>query len=250
LGAGEPIILLHGFAANADLNWRLPGLTRALAQEFRVVAMDLRGHGRSAKPHETARYGMEMLHDVIRLMDHLQLEKVHLVGYSLGGFITLKFAATYSQRLITASPLGAGWERPNESEFLDALQKMAAALESGSGIGPVSRGLGGRREKPTWAHTLWVKVLSGYFNDRHALSAMIKGLPSLQVAEAELRALTIPVCSIVGAIDPQRVGAEAMVGVVPHLIQIIVPQADHIRAPMSEMFHQGLLSFLRRHSNY
>lgn len=50
-GEGESVVLLHGFAVNADINWRLPGITQALAKEFRVIAMDLRGPGLSGKPH-------------------------------------------------------------------------------------------------------------------------------------------------------------------------------------------------------
>ncbi|HEX72751.1 MAG TPA: alpha/beta fold hydrolase, partial [Candidatus Hydrogenedentes bacterium] len=74
-GAGDPVILVHGFAANADLNWRLPGVTKALAKEFRVIALDNRGHGLSDKPHDPQQYGAEMIEDVVRLMDHLGIEK-------------------------------------------------------------------------------------------------------------------------------------------------------------------------------
>ena len=60
-GEGEPVVLLHGFAVNADLNWRLVGITERLATEFRVIAVDQRGHGLSGKPHEPASYGMELV---------------------------------------------------------------------------------------------------------------------------------------------------------------------------------------------
>ena len=51
-GKGEPVILVHGFAANADANWRVPGITEALAKEYQVICLDNRGHGLSDKPHE------------------------------------------------------------------------------------------------------------------------------------------------------------------------------------------------------
>jgi pimeloyl-ACP methyl ester carboxylesterase len=84
-GSGPPVVLLHGFAVNADLNWRLPGVTQALTPEFRVISLDLRGHGLSGKPHEPEQYGRLMADDVIALLDHLGIEKAHVVGYSLGG---------------------------------------------------------------------------------------------------------------------------------------------------------------------
>ena len=68
-GSGVPLVLLHGFAVNADLNWRLPGLTEVLAREFRVISMDLRGHGLSGKPHDPELYGDTMAGDVIALLD-------------------------------------------------------------------------------------------------------------------------------------------------------------------------------------
>jgi pimeloyl-ACP methyl ester carboxylesterase len=114
-GSGTPLVLLHGFAVNADLNWRLPGLTETLAREFRVISMDLRGHGLSGKPHDPELYGEAMAEDVIALLDHLGIEKAHLAGYSLGGVITLKLATTHPDRLLSASPLGAGWENPEDS---------------------------------------------------------------------------------------------------------------------------------------
>jgi pimeloyl-ACP methyl ester carboxylesterase len=107
-GAATPVVLLHGFAVNADLNWRPPGITAALVRGFRVIALDLRGHGLSDKPHDPGRYGMEMLEDIPRLLDHPGIERAHVVGYSLGGIITLKLAATHPERLLSAAVLGAG----------------------------------------------------------------------------------------------------------------------------------------------
>ena len=111
-GSGEPVVLLHGFAVQSDLNWRLPGVTRALARDFQVIALDLRGHGRSGKPYEPEQYGLEMAKDVVRLLDHLGIERAHVVGYSLGGFIALKLAMLHPERIISLSALGAGRESP------------------------------------------------------------------------------------------------------------------------------------------
>jgi pimeloyl-ACP methyl ester carboxylesterase len=246
-GEGEPIVLLHGFGVNADINWRLPRITQALAKEFRVIAMDLRGHGLSGKPHDSRQYGTEMADDVVRLLDHLNIDKAHVVGYSLGGMIALKLAATHPERLLTASPLGAGWERPETSAFLGAVGEIEEALKSGRGVGPLSAHLGGEREKPGLLHTLWVKFVTRYLNDGQALGDMVRALPELAVEEEDLRRISVPMCSIVGSRDPLKAGVDAMQGLVPDLEVTVLEGADHIRAPRRPELLGTLKSFLRRH---
>lgn len=246
-GSGEPLILLHGFAVNADLNWRLPGLTGALRREFRVIAPDLRGHGLSGKPHDAAQYGRQMVLDVLRLMDHLGLAKAHVAGYSLGGFITLKLAAESPERLLTASVLGAGWERPDENAFLDAAEEMALALESGRGIGPIAARLGGTRAKPSPLHTFWVWVMTRYLNDGRALAGVVRGTPELAVSEEDLARISVPLCVIIGSRDPMLPGAEALRDRVPQTEFTMVPGADHLQAPRRRELRAALLAFLRRH---
>lgn len=90
-GDGEPLVLLHGFAVNGDLNWRLPGLQQKLAEEFRVIVPDQRGHGASGS---APAYGIAMVDDLRRLLDHLGVDRAHVAGYSLGGVVTLKFATS------------------------------------------------------------------------------------------------------------------------------------------------------------
>jgi pimeloyl-ACP methyl ester carboxylesterase len=70
-GAGEPVILLHGFTSNIERAWIDRGIFAELAKTNRVIAFDSRGHGKSGKPHDPAQYGREMGQDVIRLMDYL-----------------------------------------------------------------------------------------------------------------------------------------------------------------------------------
>jgi pimeloyl-ACP methyl ester carboxylesterase len=246
-GEGEPVVLLHGFAVNADINWRLPGITRALARTFRVIAMDLRGHGLSGKPHDHRQYGVEMVDDVPRLLDHLNIDKAHVVGYSLGGMIALKLAVTHPERLLTASPLGAGWERPETSAFLGAVDEIEEALKSGHGVGPLSAHLGGEREKPGILHTLWVKLATQYLNDGIALGDMVRALPELAVEEEDVRRISVPMCSIVGSRDPLKAGVDAMQGLVPDLEVTVLEGSDHIRAPGRPELLGTLKCFLEKH---
>jgi pimeloyl-ACP methyl ester carboxylesterase len=248
-GTGEPVVLVHGFAVNADLNWRRPGILQSLAKEYRVIALDLRGHGLSDKPHEENKYGFEMALDVIRLMDHLKIKKAHLVGYSFGGFIALKLAATHPERFFTVSPCAAGWEKPEESQFFAALGKMAQDLRAGRSVGPVISTFGGNRGKPGMLHEIWVRILTGYLNDSQALAALLGNLRGFGLSEKEVRGIEVPMLGIVGSRDPLLLGARNLVGFAPNYKLVIVEGADHIKTPMHDDMINTLQEFLRSHSD-
>jgi len=98
-GTGEPVILVHGFAGNLDV-WE--SLIADLSKDHEAIAFDCRGHGKSDKPHEPEQYGIEMVNDITRLMDHLQISKAHIVGYSMGGAIVMKTLVEHPDRFLTA----------------------------------------------------------------------------------------------------------------------------------------------------
>lgn len=245
VGEGSPVVLVHGFAVSGEINWRLPGVSRALAPDHRVITVDLRGHGRSGKPHAPESYGMNLMLDILRLLDHLGLERAHLVGYSLGGYVTLKAVVTAPRRLLSASLLGSGWEPPGNSALLAALPRLADALEAGRGVGPLAGHLGADRRSPGLGHRLWVKLMTRYFNDQRALVGVVRSVPELAVGEAELRSVVVPLCSIVGDRDPLIESAEALREIVHVDSVTVLPDADHIQAPAHPELHAALRRFLR-----
>ena len=92
LGAGRPVVLLHGLFSNAEMNWIKFGHAQAIADKgFRVIMPDLRAHGSSAKPHDAAAYPPDVLaEDGFALIAHLGLTDYDLGGYSLGGRTTAR----------------------------------------------------------------------------------------------------------------------------------------------------------------
>ena len=84
-GTGEPVVLIHGFGAKAEA-WVNSKVFQQLRKNYRVIALDCRGHGKSNKPHNPKQYGKEMALDVVRLLDYLKIEKAHIVGGSMGGY--------------------------------------------------------------------------------------------------------------------------------------------------------------------
>ncbi len=110
-GEGDPVLLIHGFTASATLNWGIPGILKNLAADHRVIALDNRGHGSSDKPQKMEDYGAEMVEDAVRLLDHLEIESAHVVGYSMGGMIALKMSVPHPERMRSAVIGGMGWTR-------------------------------------------------------------------------------------------------------------------------------------------
>jgi pimeloyl-ACP methyl ester carboxylesterase len=108
-GKGEPVVLIHGWLSSAGINWVLPGVTKLLADDYQVIAYDVRGHGLSDKPTTDDAYGPELVEDVVRLLDHLKIKKAHIVGYSMGGIIAANFIAKHPDRVISGTLGGMGW---------------------------------------------------------------------------------------------------------------------------------------------
>ncbi|MDD9148783.1 2-succinyl-6-hydroxy-2,4-cyclohexadiene-1-carboxylate synthase [Sporolactobacillus sp. CQH2019] len=96
-GQGETVLLLHGFTGSLA-TWQF--LDQALGDRFRLVKIDLMGHGQTACPADPRRYAMdEAVNDLAALIDRLGLEKVHILGYSMGGRLALGFACTCPDRV-------------------------------------------------------------------------------------------------------------------------------------------------------
>ncbi|HXX84121.1 MAG TPA: alpha/beta fold hydrolase [Casimicrobiaceae bacterium] len=108
-GSGTPVVLIHGWHSSIAMNWQAPGIIAALSRNHQVIAIDLPGYGQSDKPGDEAAYGKQWVDDVIALLDHLGIAKAHIVGYSLGGIIALKFIVDHPDRAISGVLGGMGW---------------------------------------------------------------------------------------------------------------------------------------------
>lgn len=236
-GKGDPVILVHGYSANSDLNWRLPGLVRKLQPHFRVITMDVRGHGLSDKPHEVAKYGIEMVNDVERLMDHLHIPKAHLVGYSMGGFITLKFASMHPDRLLSAMPCGAAWMTPS-----DPLCNLLNVIHDD---------LMGTHAPPNGlvaARRFVERTLMGAVMDLNALGCVAARFDELAITEADLRRINVPIMAVRGGREELVLGGSALKPVLPDYEECIVPGGRHSTVIFYAGFQQAILDFLLAHS--
>jgi alpha-beta hydrolase superfamily lysophospholipase len=198
-GEGEPVILIHGLYSSGRVNWDLPGTTRLLAEKYRVIRLDCRGHGKSDKPAAEDAYGTNMVEDVVRLMNHLGVKKARLVGYSMGAMIAMKLAVTHPDHVSQLVLCGMGW------------QKAAAPLRSS-----------------------WEGVKTNQFN---VPPACARSLRDLAVTEAEIKAVNIPVAMIVGDRDPAREWyVEPAHRVRPDWPIHLIADANHLNCPGKREF--------------
>jgi pimeloyl-ACP methyl ester carboxylesterase len=246
-GKGEPVLLIHGFGVSLDMQWALPGVIKDLARDYRVIAYDNRGHGKSGKPHDPEKYGREMAEDAVRLLDHLKIKKAHVVGYSMGAMITARLLVAHPDRLRTATLGGAGAAGTDEQarRFAD---QLAESLEKGKGIGPLIEALtpaGKPRPSPEQ-----VRAINKFFtamNDTKALVAVVRGFKDLAVTDAELKANKVPALAIIGADDPLKKGVDALKGRLANVQVVVIPDADHITAFTRPEFLRAVRAFLADH---
>jgi pimeloyl-ACP methyl ester carboxylesterase len=246
-GAGAPVVLVHGFTADIERAWIDTGVLPALAREYRAIALDLRGHGKSDKPHEASAYD-HVATDVIALLDHLGIEQAHLVGYSLGGIIAAKLLTTHPQRFGSAV-LGAAAYRRSRSERSDR-EADAAAREIEAGIYRALVVSTAPTDEPPpsedWIVERSREISKG--NDLAAHAALMRARRALLVTDDEASKITVPTLAVVGAADPQLPRIKAMQTVWPALELEVVPGAAHPTVhPRGLPRRPEFLAAIRRH---
>ncbi len=232
-GAGEPILLIHGFASSAQVNWIDTGWVRHLvANGRRVIAMDNRGHGRSAKLHDPSLYGgPRMAEDARGLLDHLGIAEADVMGYSMGARITAFLALAHPGRVRSAvfAGLGGNMVRP-----MAGTGPIAAALEAPS-IDDVSN--------PTARTFRAFAEQTG--SDLKALAACIRSSRD-PITPAALQTLTCPVLVAVGSDDVIGGKADDLARLMPHGEAFVIEGRDHMKAVGDRSYKDAVTAFLAR----
>jgi pimeloyl-ACP methyl ester carboxylesterase len=197
VGAGPPLVLLHGFTETAE-SWQEAGyVERFLSVGRQVVLIDCRGHGASGKPHEPAAYGGDKrVRDVVAVLDALGLPAADLAGFSMGGLIALATTLRFPERVrrlvvIAAHPFAQDMA-PYRLAVADGIERWLALLDA-EGV-PLSRDT--RR-----------RMLA---NDIRALRACVAH--DRPDTSAALVALQAPLLAIAGTRDPILAGVRAFAG--------------------------------------
>lgn len=234
-GIGQPILLIHGFASSSWVNWVAPGWFRTLTEAgYRVIAIDNRGHGFSQKIHDASVYTPEaMADDAARLLDHLGIEKAHIMGYSMGARITAFLCLRHGKKVQSAifGGLGIGmvtgaghWEPVAEALLAEDMSTIST-----------ERGL------------MFRKFADQTQSDRVALAACVitskKELTAGQVFQIKQ-----PVLVAVGSLDEIGGDPVALAALLPNGESLIIEGRDHMLAVGDKIYKKGVLEFLSHHA--
>jgi len=240
---GDPVVLMHGLNGSLE-RWIDTGFVEALTEAgFRVLALDARAHGKSGTPHDPAKYGQEMSLDIARLLDHVGIEKAHIVGYSMGARIVGKLRDLKPERFLSMCIGGRGWVQEEGPEPRQIF--LAESLERGQGFIPLYE-----RYYPDWSDAdreARSKRMLETIPDPLATAAMLRGVDSA-VSEESVRTNTVPTLAIIGSKDPNKPSVDALDGVMPNLEIVVIPDADHVEAFVRPEHLENLLRFLKEHS--
>lgn len=230
-GEGEPVVLVHGFASTAAVNWVNTSWVGTLTGAGRrVLALDNRGHGASGKPHDPALYAAALMAgDVARLLAREGLARADVVGYSMGARVTATLALA----------------RPDLARSI-VLGGLGIHLVDGAGLPP---GIADAMEAPGVesladpTQRLFRRFAEANGGDLAALAACIRGSRQAITAE-QVGAIACPALVAVGTRDPIGGPAGPLAALLPKGRALDIPDRDHNLAVGDKVFKRGVLGFL------
>jgi pimeloyl-ACP methyl ester carboxylesterase len=213
-GAGEPVVLIHGFASNKETNWVHPGWVATLTRAGRrVIALDDRGHGESTKLYDPAAYHSErMAGDVLALLDHLGIATADLMGYSMGARIAAFGAVLHPRRVRSVILGGLGLHLVEGAGLPESIAFALEACSLDEVTDPVGR--------------------------------TFRQFADQTLSRAEVARIAAPVLVAVGAHDRVAGSAQALAALIPGARALDIPGRDHMLAVGDRVFKTGVLEFL------
>jgi pimeloyl-ACP methyl ester carboxylesterase len=235
-GEGRPIVLVHGYTINLKFNWVDSKWMDTLQPIRRVVALDLRGHGESDKPHDPEAYSLEnMGGDVLRLMDHLNIDKADLLGYSMGSGISAYLLARHRERFTSVILAAIGDRFVLGSTDEGHSNAMAEAMLA---------------EDPSQITDPGAKAFRAIADampnsDLKALAACSQRARE-PIDPADFAGVDIPVLIVSGADDNVMGKADELAAAIPGAKLVTIPDANHL-VVFDPRTKEEALAFLKEH---
>lgn len=232
-GAGQPVLLIHGFASSGKVNWVDTGWIETLTDAgYQAITLDNRGHGQSDKPHDPELYyPSQMAEDAVALLDHLGIAKAAVIGYSMGARIAAFMAFSHPDRVASAIFGGVGMNLINGltdgNDIIAGLRAPALADLT----------------HPTARQFRIFADHTG--SDREALAACME-TSRQPMARADVRRIEVPVLVAVGEADEMAGPPDQLAALLPGAESLAIPKRDHMRATGDKVFKAAALDFLGR----
>jgi len=222
------VVLIHGFSGSLESGWVETGVLPNLATDYRVIALDCRGFGQSDKPHDPKSYGIEMSQDVVRLLDHLNIPRAHIVGHSMGAGITAQLLTTNPDRFLTATLSGAAGRQQWTTQDADAAEAEAVEFEQGIAFRSVIlRTAPSDQPKPTDEAIQARSQQLLARNDRLAMAAVVRSRGEQTFSAVQMAAVQVPTLGLIGSADANLAAMKQLPSVLPTLKVVVIEGATH-----------------------
>ena len=200
-GRGEAIVLLHGGTSSLE-SWTARGVVDNLARDFRVIAFDARGHGKSDSPRDPAAYGRQQALDVVRILDALKIQRAHIIGFSLGSSTVAQLLTLHPERFLTGVQVAGAGRSPEEANnprieteaaeiARDCISRSRAMRQAPAGMKPT--------EEEIQQRIAACRADKNF--DPLATAASLRGYKDQAVTNEQMAAVKVPTMGIVGTLD-------------------------------------------------
>jgi pimeloyl-ACP methyl ester carboxylesterase len=224
-GDGEPIVLVHGFASNKEVNWVAPGWVTTLTRAGRrVIALDDRGHGASAKLYDPADYRSAIMAEDVRGL-------IDVMGYSMGARIAAFLAVAHQDRVRSAVLGGLGIRLVEGVGLPDTI---ALALEAPS--------LADVTDPTAYMFRAFAEQTK---SDLRALAACLRGSRET-LSRDEVGRIAVPVLVAVGSADHIAGSPQELAALIPGAQALAILGRDHMLAVGDRVFKSAVLEFLAK----
>jgi pimeloyl-ACP methyl ester carboxylesterase len=200
-GKDEAIVLLHGGTSRLE-SWITTGVVDNLARDFRVIAFDARGHGKSDSPRDPAAYGRQQALDVPRILDALKIDRAHIIGFSLGSSTVAQLLTLHPERFLTAVQVAGAGRTPEEANdprieteaaeiARDCISRSRVMRQAPAGMKPT--------EEEIQQRIAACRADKSF--DPLAVAASLRGYRDQAVTPEQMAAVKVPTLGIVGTLD-------------------------------------------------
>lgn len=233
-GKGDPVLLIHGFASSHYVNWVSPGWFKTLNDAgYRAIALDNRGHGASSKSYDEADYTpTKMASDAVALLDHLGIDKAHVMGYSMGARVSAFLALEAPERVATLVFGGLGIGMIDGVGDWDPIAAALLAEDPSKITHPQGRSFRAFADQTR--------------SDRRALAACITTSREL-LTEEDMSRITQPTLVAVGTRDDIGGSAEKLAALMPNATPFPIEGRDHMLAVGDKTFKKRVVEFYAEH---
>jgi pimeloyl-ACP methyl ester carboxylesterase len=248
-GEGPPLIMIHGFAANIEANWKTTNWVDVLKNDYKLILVDCRGHGKSDKPKDATQYGEKMNEDIVKLLDHLSIEKANFFGYSMGARITTDILLQKQERFISAIIGGFPLCFPRKGTRLIVKVMMKKWIKSlkKADLDDIKNKAALRFRKAI------LEFADSQLQDPEALVYVLEGdlqrpdglLPTSPKRKEALKKVKVPVINVFGAEDSILKRSKSTgIQLVPDSCYFQIEGKDHITVVSDPKFHMMVKAFL------